>query len=219
MPTLKVGDTGRCEQAEVIARKTTPPPYFSEGTLIAAMVSIHQLVDDPELKKRLKETAGIGTEATRAGILETLKKRGFIVQQGKQVRDTPTGRQLIQALPEPVKSVGLTGLFEQLLKGIEEGTVPPERFLEQQTGFVRKYVDLAQSTLLAIAPSAPAAPCPHCGTGQLRRIKGKQGFFWGCSRFKEGCEVTFPDRAGKPVLAGSRTEFGGGRRRAGPGRS
>jgi DNA topoisomerase-3 len=203
LPTLKVGDTGRCEQAEVVARKTTPPPYFTEGTLIAAMVNIYQLVDDLELKKRLKETAGIGTEATRAGILETLKKRGFIVQKGKQLRDTPTGRQLIQALPEPVKSVGLTGLFEQLLKGIEEGTVLPERFLSQQAGFVRKYVDLAQSTPLAIAPSSPANPCPQCGTGQLRRIKGTKSFFWGCSRFKEGCQATFPDRGGKPVLTGS----------------
>jgi DNA topoisomerase-3 len=217
LPTLKVGDTGRCEQAEVIARKTTPPPYFTEGTLIAAMTRIHQLVDDPELKKRLKETAGIGTEATRAGILETLKKRRFIVEKGKQLRDTPAGRQLIQALPEPVKSPGLTGLFEQLLKGIEEGSVPPERFLAQQTGFVRKYVDLARETPLAMAAAAPTEGCPQCGTGQLRRIKGKQGFFWGCSRYQEGCQATFPDRAGKPVLAGSRTEKRAGtvaRRRA-----
>jgi DNA topoisomerase-3 len=211
LPTLTVGDNGRCEQAEVIARKTTPPPYFTEGTLIAAMTRIHQLVDDPELKKRLKETAGLGTEATRAGILETLKKRGFIVHKGKQLRDTPAGRQLIQALPEPVKSAGLTGLFEQLLKGIEEGAVPPERFLSQQIGFVRKYVDLAQSTPLAITPSAPADSCPQCGTGQLRRIKGKQGFFWGCSRFKEGCQATFPDRGGKPVLTReSRADQGSG---------
>jgi DNA topoisomerase-3 len=221
LPTLKVADTGRCEQSEVIARKTTPPPYFTEGTLIAAMVNIYQLVDDPELKKRLKETAGIGTEATRAGILETLKKRGFLVQKGKQLRDTPTGRQLIQALPEPVKSVGLTGLFEQLLKGIEEGTVPVERFLSQQVGFVRKYVELARETPLAIAattPPAEARACPHCGTGELRRIRGKQGFFWGCSRYQEGCQATFPDSAGKPVLAGSRTEkragTGARRRRA-----
>lgn len=217
LPNLKVGDAGRCEQAEVLARKTTPPPYFTEGTLIAAMTRIHQIVDAPELKKRLKETAGIGTEATRAGILETLKKRGFIVQKGKQLRDTPTGRQLIQALPEPVKSPGLTGLFEQLLKGIEEGTVQPERFLTQQIGFVRKYVDLARSTPLAIAPGAPAETCPRCGTGQLRRIKGNKGFFWGCSRFKEGCQATYPDRAGKPVLVGQRVERGssaGARRRA-----
>ncbi|MGZ8219994.1 DNA topoisomerase III [Methylomagnum sp.] len=201
LPTLKAGDTGRCESAEVVAKKTTPPAYFTEGTLIAAMTRIHQWVDDPELKRRLKETAGLGTEATRAGIIETLKKRNFIAEKGRQLRDTPTGRSLIQALPEPIKSPGLTGLFEQLLKGIEEGGVPPQRFMEQQIGFVRKYVALAQQEGLAMAPSTPALACPVCGEGRLRRIKGGKGFFWGCSRFQEGCRATFPDRAGKAVLA------------------
>lgn len=202
LPTLKAGDTGRCESAEVVACKTTPPAHFTEGTLIAAMTRIHQWVDDPELKRRLKETAGLGTEATRAGIIETLKKRGFIAEKGKQLRDTPTGRSLIQALPEPVKSPGLTGLFEQLLKGIEEGNVPPQRFMEQQVGFVRKYVALAREEGLAMAPSVPALACPACGEGRLRRVKGSKGFFWGCSRFGEGCRATFPDRAGRAVLAG-----------------
>lgn len=234
LPTLKTGDTGRCEEATVAARKTTPPAYFTEGTLIAAMTRIHQLVDDPELKRRLKETAGIGTEATRAGIIETLKKRGFIREKGKRIEDAPAGRSLIEALPEPVKSPGLTGLFEQLLKGIEDGTVAPERFLSQQIGFVEKYVRQARETELRVPASAPAgsargkserisagygrsprsrhgtadnasapqAVCPECGEGRLRRIEGKNGWFWGCSRYREGCKATFPDRKGKPVAGG-----------------
>jgi DNA topoisomerase-3 len=176
------------------------------------MTRIHQLVEDPDLKRRLKDTAGIGTEATRAGIIETLKKRRFIVEQGKTLRDTPAGRHLVQTLPEPVKSPGLTGLFEQLLKGIEEGTVAPERFLSQQIGFVEKYVQHAREAELTIAPLTPKAGraksdpqgCPACGQGQLRRIKGKTGYFWGCSRFRDGCQATFPDRAGKPLLSGAR---------------
>jgi DNA topoisomerase-3 len=211
LPMLKVGDTGRCEHAEVLAKKTTPPLYFTEGTLIAAMTRIHQLVEDPDLKKRLKETAGMGTEATRAGIIETLKKRRFIVEHGKTLRDTPAGRHLIQALPEPVKSPGLTGLFEQLLKGIEEGTVAPERFLSQQIGFVEKYVQHAREAELTIAPLTPKTGrtksepqgCPACGQGQLRRIKGKTGYFWGCSRFRDGCQAIFPDRAGAPASTGT----------------
>jgi DNA topoisomerase-3 len=211
LPVLAPGDAGYCEAAAVVARKTTPPAYFTEGTLIAAMTRIHQWVDDPELKKRLKETAGIGTEATRAGILETLKKRGFMAAKGKQLRDTPAGRQLILALPEAVKSPGLTGLFEQLLRGIEEGTVEPARFLEQQTGFIRKYVALAQDPEFRIAatgaalaggnrPAAEGIACPQCEQGRLRRIKGKPGHFWGCSRYAEGCKATFPDRRGRPQL-------------------
>lgn len=204
LPQAKPGDTGVCERAEVAARKTTPPALFTEGTLIAAMTRIHRLVDDLELKKRLKETSGIGTEATRAGIIETLKKRGFIAEKGRTLRDTPAGRALVQSLPGPVKSPGLTGLFEQLLKGVEEGTVSPGRFMEQQAAFVEKYVLHAREASLAAPPDADPAPiCPVCNEGNLRRIKGKKGFFWGCTRFGDGCKATFEDQAGKPALTGS----------------
>ena len=180
LPTLRKGDRGLCEQAEVLARKTTPPAHFTEGTLIAAMTRVHRLVDDPELKKR-----------------------NFIVEKGKKLLDTPAGRSLILALPEPVKSPGLTGLFEQLLQGIEAGKVEPERFLQKQTEFVRKYVLHARENRLPIdVPNSPV--CPRCGEGRLRRIKGKQGWFWGCSRYQIGCRATFPDRAGKPELGAAR---------------
>ena len=146
----------------------------------------------------------ICTEATRAGIIETLKKRRFILEKGKKLVDTPTGRALIQALPEPVKSPGLTGLFEQLLKGVEEGTVSPDRFLEQQIAFVRRYVthaaEIRTASLAPTAADAQATACPACGQGGLRRIKGKNGFFWGCTRYAEGCKATYPDRKGKPAL-------------------
>ncbi len=201
LPTLRPGGGATCDKAETVAKKTSPPSHYTEGTLIAAMNRIHQFVDDPELKRRLKETAGIGTEATRAGIIETLKKRRFIAEKGKRLLDTPTGRALIQSLPEPVKSPGLTGLFEQLLKGIEEGAVSPERFMTQQIAFVEKYVLHAKETNLVVASHpAQSVGCPACGQGSLRRIKGKNGLFWGCSRYAEGCKATYPDRKGKPVL-------------------
>ena len=202
LPQAKPGDTGVCQKADVVAKKTTPPARFTEGALIAAMTGIHRLVDDPDLKKRLKETDGIGTEATRAGIIETLKKRGFIAEKGRKLHDTPAGRALVQALPEQIKSPGLTGLFEQLLKGVEEGAVSPERFMQQQVAFVEKYVLHAKSAASQAAPpGAPQAPaCPACREGSLRRIKGKKGVFWGCTRYDDGCKATFVDRAGKPSI-------------------
>jgi DNA topoisomerase-3 len=121
LPLVKKGESVACTDTKVEFKKTTPPARFTEGTLIQAMTNIHHLVDDPELKRRLKETAGIGTDATRAGIIETLKKRTFITQKGKQILSTKAGRQLIAALPNSVKSPGLTGLFEQLLDGIADG--------------------------------------------------------------------------------------------------
>jgi DNA topoisomerase-3 len=196
LPALREGEKGICEKADVIAKKTKPPAYFTEGTLIAAMTNIHQLVDDPELKKRLRETAGIGTEATRAGIIETLKKRNFIIEKGKQLRDTLTGRKLIHALPEQVKSAGLTGLFEQLLEAVAEGIVTPEQFLAKQIDYVKKYVEHAKTASMEVEKY----DCPACGKGFLRRIKVSKGWFWGCSRYAEGCKATAPDKGGKPTL-------------------
>jgi DNA topoisomerase-3 len=195
LPVLKDGDSVSCESASVESKKTTPPARFTEGTLIQAMTNIHQIVEDPELKKRLRETAGIGTEATRAGILETLKRRAFILENGKQIISSDLGRTLIMALPEKVKSPGLTGLFEQLLDGIAEGRITQDRFLQKQVEYVSKYVEEAKTAVLGLSA---AHPCPVCKEGHLRRRNGERGFFWGCSRYQEGCKTSFPDKVGKP---------------------
>lgn len=201
LPTLATGEAVTCETAKIEGKRTTPPAHFTEGTLIRAMTNIHQLVDDPEVRKRLKETAGIGTEATRAGIIETLKKRAFITTKGKHLLSAAAGRSLIGAVPEAVKSPGLTGLFEQVLDGVAEGRVSQEQFLAKQIEFVRKYVAHAQNENIDVDP---AQPCPACKSGHLRRIKSEKGPFWGCSRWQEGCKTTFPDKGGKPDLTGKK---------------
>jgi DNA topoisomerase-3 len=116
LPTLQQGESIKCQDGRTESKKTTPPAHFTEGSLIQTMTNIHNIVVEPELKKRLKETAGIGTEATRAGIIETLKKRKFIIEQKKNLVSTETGRKLISALPDAIISPGLTGLFEQALE-------------------------------------------------------------------------------------------------------
>ena len=198
LPALKNGEAVTCKAAKVEGKKTTPPARFTEGTLIQAMTNIHQLVEEPELKKRLKETAGIGTEATRAGIIETLKKRGFIAEKGKQVISTDPGRKLILALPDAVKNPGLTGLFEQVLDGIADGRVSPAQFLAKQLEFVSKYVEHAKGANLGLSA---AHQCPVCKEGHLRRRTSDNGVFWGCSRYQEGCKTTFKDKVGKPDVA------------------
>ncbi|MBU2818537.1 DNA topoisomerase 3, partial [Acidithiobacillus ferrooxidans] len=92
LPVLAKGEVLAVTAADVQAKQTKPPARFTDGTLIEAMSNIHKFVEDPEAKKKLKETSGIGTEATRAAILETLLKRGFIERKGKQVISTQAGR-------------------------------------------------------------------------------------------------------------------------------
>ena len=198
LPALKNGEAVACESASVDSKKTTPPQRFTEGTLIQAMANIHQWVEDPEQKKRLKETAGIGTEATRANILETLKKRNFLVEKGKQIISTDPARKLILVLPEAVKSPGMTALFEQLLDGVAEGRVTPEQFMSKQNEFVAKYVEVAKTAEMGLTA---AHPCPICKQGHLRKRTSEKGPFWGCSRYQEGCKTSFPDKGGKPDLA------------------
>jgi len=201
LPRLNKRDCIHCQSAKVEFKKTTPPARFTEGTLIQAMTNIHHLVEDVELKRRLKETAGIGTEATRAGIIETLKKRRFIFEKGKQIISAETGRTLIGALPESIKSPGLTGLFEQLLDGIAEGRIIPAQFLNKQIQFVSKFVSVAKTLKLGLPP---AHPCPVCKVGHLRRRTSNTGIIiWYCIRSRDGCNTTFTDKEGKPSLTGT----------------
>ncbi|MBK1674725.1 DNA topoisomerase III [Ectothiorhodospira shaposhnikovii] len=201
LPPLARHDQCRVIQAEVVAKKTTPPPRFTEGTLIAAMKHVARLVEDPRLKKMLKENSGIGTEATRAGIIETLLARGFLVKQKKHLVSTDTARALIDALPAPVKDPATTALWEQALDDIAQGRQDLGGFLNQQTQWVNVLVQRVQSAARSggagvIAQGQVANPCPACGKS-LRRRKSKDGFFWGCSGYPE-CRQTLPDSRGKP---------------------
>ena len=85
---------------DALKKKTTPPSRLSEGSLIEAIASIHRFVSDAKAKAVLKENEGIGTEATRASILETLKGRGFIAASGKSLVSTPLGQSLIDMTPD-----------------------------------------------------------------------------------------------------------------------
>jgi DNA topoisomerase-3 len=197
LPVLKQSQATQCDKAEVEAKKTTPPPKFTEASLLAAMLNVHQFESDQEVKKRLKESAGIGTPATRANIIETLKKRGFIEEKKKALVSTDKGRQLISVLPAHMKSPGLTALFEQLLESIAAGELTKEAFLEKQTAFVTKFI---QSDLNGkLKPSGPVHSCPECKKGHLRKRPGSKGVFWGCSCYPE-CKAMFEDAKGRPNL-------------------
>jgi DNA topoisomerase III len=198
LPALAEGDRCQVVGAEVEAKKTTPPAHYTDGTLIAAMKNVSRLVEDPRLRKRLKETAGIGTEATRAGIIETLLERGFVRKRKKHVVATDTGRALVDALPAPVTDPGTTALWEQALEEIAEGRHDPAEFLKQQADWVRVLVTRAQGGAgLALRPAdVPQHPCPACGK-PMRRRKGRDGHFWGCTGYPE-CRQTLPDQRGKP---------------------
>jgi DNA topoisomerase-3 len=118
LPPLIKGQQLLSGHSELLCKQTQPPAYFTDATLLAAMTGISRFVTDPELKRILKETAGLGTEATRAGILELLFKRGYLQRQGKQIRSSELGRIFIQSLPQRITAPDLTALWEAQLEQI-----------------------------------------------------------------------------------------------------
>jgi DNA topoisomerase-3 len=225
LPEMARGEALRCTDAQVLGRQTKPPARFTEGTLIRAMANAHQFVEDPAVKKVLKENAGIGTEATRAAILETLKRREFLLTRGKHIVSTDKGRAFIETARgfcAEVVSPELTALFEQKLSAIEQRENTVAAFLAEQADFVTAVVARIRSaTVTAVGvPAAPtAAPgaqtCPACGReGFFRRVKGPRGYFWGCAGWRDAsCRFTVADKRGKPdteALARARKGAGAG---------
>lgn len=126
------------------ANKTRPPEHYTEGTLIAAMKNAARFVSDERLKQRLKESTGLGTEATRAGIIETLLKRGYIRKQKRHLVATDSAVALISILPDIVKDPGMTALWEQALDDIAAGKLPLAVFLQKQSTWITSMVAQAR---------------------------------------------------------------------------
>ena len=147
IPSLVQGQALKSLVADIVEKQTSPPKPYTDATLLAAMTGIGAHVSDPELKKILRETDGLGTEATRAGIIELLFKRQYLNRQGKTINATLTGKTLIQALPEVATLPDLTALWESKLTGIHEGAVsyaqlmlPLEQQLQHMVADSRKIV-------------------------------------------------------------------------------
>lgn len=194
LPPVRQGDAVQCSTVDTLTKKTKPSPRFTEGTLIDAMAHIDRYIDDAKAKATLKESAGIGTEATRANILETLKKRGYIKAEKKSLISTDLGKQLIALCPPVLKDPVTTALWEQQLENIVHGGNTLAAFMDAQTQALPAIIQaIFNNTTGNITPQFP---CPACGKALLRK-KGSKGFFWGCADYPE-CKKTFPDEHGKP---------------------
>ena len=121
LPSLEKGQILKSLQAEVLAKNTSAPKAYTDATLLAAMTGISAHVSDPQLRQILRETDGLGTEATRAGIIELLFTRGFLSRAGKTITSTATGRGLVNALPDVATYPDMTARWEAELSAISEG--------------------------------------------------------------------------------------------------
>ena len=155
--------------------KTSPPKSYTEATLLSAMenAGAEETPDDAERK-------GLGTPATRAGIIEKLVKTGQIERKkGKKgcvLLPTQKGVSLITVLPEELQSPLLTAEWEQKLKQIERGAIEPDIFMEEITDMVRNLVrhgcSVPESSVLFAEETKSIGVCPRCGSAVVERPKG-----------------------------------------------
>ena len=144
LPLLKVGEILTCSHGELLEKNTQPPEHFTDATLLAAMTGIGRYVVDTELKKILKETDGLGTEATRASIIELLFKRGFLQRNGKQITATVVGRALILSLPETATRPDMTAHWEYQLEKICQKEASYSHFMNQLLAQLHQLIDQAK---------------------------------------------------------------------------
>ncbi|MDA7087549.1 DNA topoisomerase III [Pseudomonas sp. SA3-5] len=180
LPALRQGQDCSVTGVNLKDLWTQPPKPFTEGDLIKAMKNVAKLVDDPRLKQKLKDTTGIGTEATRAGIIQGLLDRGYLLKQGKALAATPAAFSLIDAVPRAIADPGTTAIWEQALDMVQSGEMSLDEFVSKQSAWMSKQVQRCAGLRLTI--SGPAAAAPWKG----KRKTGKR-------------KATGDKRVGKPL--------------------
>lgn len=200
LPPLQEGVICKINNVDCQSKKTTAPPLYNEGTLVMAMKSVAKLIDDPKIRQKLRETTGIGTQATRANIIKKLKDQKLITKQKGKLVATEAGHSLIQAVPSAISNPGTTGLWEQALDMIEKGELSSDDFIQKQSSWISTVVHKYGSIELTIkqAPVATGAPCPKCGKPTLKR-KGPSKTFWGCPDYPKCDGVIFPKTRKKKI--------------------
>lgn len=196
LPAMAKGEEVQFVEVTADKKATKPPSRFTAATLLAAMKDIHRYVKNPDMKKQLRDVSGIGTEATRATIIKELIDRGFLKEEKKKkyLIPTPPAYLLIDALPEELTYPDFTALWESILSAMASGSESLEDFLKEQAGFTTALCSKAKEMSM---PLQGEHTCPQCGKGVLQPRKGRNGAFWGCTRYPE-CKGSYDDEGGKP---------------------
>ena len=218
LPAVKKNDDVEYTDSSVEAKQTKPPSRFTPSTLLQAMKEIHKFVKNEELKKQLKAVSGIGTEATRANIIDELISRGFMKTSGKKqvLSPTDTGYLLVDALPDELLYPDETAVWEERLALMSEGEDTLESFLKDQIQFLQHLIDklgfdkqvnrdqMMPNVIRTISNQNSKRPmdanqvnrkdlpeCPSCKKGRLQQRNGKFGAFLGCTNYPS-CRYTQP---------------------------
>ena len=178
--------------------KTQPPKYYTQGTIITAMKNVGRSVEDEENKEILNEAEGIGTEATRANVLDTLKKQDYISIKSNTIYVTEKGKTLCEVVKEDeISDVNMTAQWERYLKKIKNNQGTQEAFLSSIERFIEHLIEKVPKTFKNsnIKEHAKAiqeekvATCPSC-----QKAVVDKGKFYGCTGYSNGCKFSLPKK-------------------------
>ena len=211
LPQTSEGENGSCHAINLLEKKTKAPARFTEATLLKAMNEVYRYVLNAEIKKILKETDGIGTAATQAGIIKELIDGGMLIKKGKNLISSPAARSLIHALPENITLPDLTAIWETYFRKVKDSEMSIDEVIHYIQDTIRDIIASAQPiTVQSLdngtskksdskkSPKKSSVKCPRCGAPMFLR-NGKNGAFWGCSNYPD-CKMTANDNNGKPVF-------------------
>ncbi|MFY9114264.1 MAG: DNA topoisomerase III [Dethiobacteria bacterium] len=199
LPPLNKDDPVEVRGTEILQKKTSSPTHYTEAGLLSAMENAGRFIDDDELKEHLKER-GLGTPATRAGIIERLIAVDYLKREGKKLVPTRKGIGLIDVVPPELKSPEMTGAWEQKLSDIKKGLLAPAEFMDDIKRYTAYVVEEAGRADIGkmqeweeeggenitghrALPARSLGRCPSCGEGEV--IANPKGY--GCNRWREGC--------------------------------
>ncbi|MGZ7150025.1 DNA topoisomerase III [Bacillus sp. BC08] len=177
LPHIEKGDTLTVKLIMQTSGQTKAPARFNEATLLSAMENPTKYMDtqNKQLADTLRSTGGLGTVATRADIIDKLFNSFLIEKRGKDIHITSKGRQLLDLVPEELKSPTLTGEWEQKLEAIAKGKLKKEVFISEMKNYTKEIVsEIKSSDKKYKHDNISTKSCPDCGKPMLE-VNGKKG--------------------------------------------
>lgn len=196
LPELHEGDSFSRVKVTGEEKFTTPPPPYTEATLLEVMRNIGRKIEDKELKAIMSATDDngnrrmLGTSATQGAIIDKIIDYGYVQKSGRKLEPTEKAYKLIAIVPEEIKSPEMTAEWEKALEDIREGKKTEEEFIRGISGFIKdvvttgegKFKNAPQAASSETRIEAPSlGPCPKCGSDVRDKVK-----LYGCT--KKGCD-------------------------------
>lgn len=215
----------RLDKLNIIEKKTTPPKPYTEATLLTAMEKASREIDDKELKESMKGK-GLGTPATRAGIIEKLIGVGYVERKKKNLYPTQQGTMFIGLVPESIRQVEMTAQWELELQEICDGKGNPEQFMQEIRQYVTQVVaeNTANDTVQAVSRKGTlrrvVGKCPKCGNHVIEsdksfycdgfRMEHKCNFsLWKNNKYLQARGITLTAELAQELLANGKMQING----------